>query len=192
MAFNEYPKKMIHPQHALAVFKPLTPEEQATKGLFAAIPQLLSPERYADVTVSNLMQEKEYASKGYRPANNANAAEYDQAILDQKPCDGYVLNAYPKWKYSAIEIPVVVQNAAEETALGDGWHDSPQIASEDDLPEEIKETVKDAAKQKVVKPKAKKKASKKAASHTGVARHGLGKLDKRSREYKESQKPVTI
>ena len=157
--FNEYPKLLKHPQHALAVFKPLTPEEKATKGLFAAIPQLLSPERYADITVSNIDQEKEYASKGYRPANNANAAEYDQAILDQKPCDGYAFQAYPKWKYHAIEIPVVVQNAAEEAALGEGWEEAPVIATEDDLPEETKVTVK-AAKPKVAKLKPKKKIKK--------------------------------
>jgi len=91
--FQEYPKRMVHKDHAVAVFKPLTPEEQAQKGLFAAIPQLLSPARYPDVTVSNIDQEKQYASKGYRPANNANAEEYERTILDSKTVDGYKFNA---------------------------------------------------------------------------------------------------
>ena len=158
--FQEYPKRMIHKDHAVAVFKPLTPEEQAQKGLFAAIPQLLSPARYPDVTVSNIDQEKQYASKGYRPANNANAEEYERTILDSKTVDGYKFNAFPKWKYHAIQIPVIVKSAEEETALGDGWEDSPVIASEDDLPEEPKKVAKPAKVHKVAKPKKSKPKAK--------------------------------
>lgn len=136
MSFQEYPKRMVHKDHTQAVFKPLTEEEQKMKGLFASIPQLLTPERFADITVSNLDQEKQYASKGYRPASGANMAEYEQAILDQKPHDGYVLQAFPKYKYHAFNMPVVVKDAAAEAALGEGWEDSPVIATEDDIESE--------------------------------------------------------
>jgi hypothetical protein len=159
--FNEFPKVMLHSQHADAVFSKLTPEQQAMKGLFAPIPELLTPERWPNVTVFTKEQEQQYASRGYRPANNANADEYDQAILESKTVDGYENNDYPRWMYHAVEIPVVVKNAQEESALGVGWERSPVIASEDDLIEQSLTTV-----------------------HTGVERHGL-KTDKRSKEYRQ-------
>lgn len=37
---------------------------------------------------------------------------------------------YPKWLYHATEKPVVVQNAEEHEALGEGWHESPVPESE--------------------------------------------------------------
>jgi len=148
---------MLHPSHSPAVFKALTAEEQKLKGLFAPVPECLSPERYPPVTVTTLDQEKLYASKGYRPANNPTPQEYDEAILESKHVDGFVYQAYPKYKYHAVNIPVIVKDAAEEEALGEGWEDAPIIASEDDI-QKAPPTVKKArvAKAKKVKTKAKR------------------------------------
>lgn len=159
--FKQYPKRMIHSAHALAVFKPLTPEQEKMKGLFAPIPELLSPERYPDVVVSTIEQEKQYASKGYRPANQSNEEEYQSAILESDRVVGYKFSLYPKWKYHPMQMPVIVQDASEEKALGDGWEDSPVMASEEDIsdtkPAPIHVAAK-PAKSKVVKPKKKPKS----------------------------------
>lgn len=36
----------------------------------------------------------------------------------------YVYEEFPKWKYSLAE-NVIVQDKAEEDALGDGWYNTP-------------------------------------------------------------------
>jgi hypothetical protein len=36
---------------------------------------------------------------------------------------------FPKWKYHPSEPPCVVADAEAETALGDGWYDSPVAAA---------------------------------------------------------------
>lgn len=162
--FNEFPKVMTHKDHAPAVFARLTPEQEKMKGMFAPVPELISPERLPNVSVFTKEQEQQYASKGYRPASNANAEEYEQSILEAKHVDGYVNNDYPRWMYNAVEIPIVIYNAQEEKALGQDWKRFPVIANEDDLIE-----------------------THEVVAHTGVERHGL-KPDKRSKEYKNSQK----
>ncbi len=40
---------------------------------------------------------------------------------------------YPKWKYNATLPPVIVADAAAETALGAGWYDAPVAGNEPDL-----------------------------------------------------------
>lgn len=37
----------------------------------------------------------------------------------------YVYQAFPKWKYHRTEAAKVVNDPAEEMALGEGWYDSP-------------------------------------------------------------------
>lgn len=140
--FKEYPKKMRHPEHAAAVFQQLPCDCKdknkcnCRTGLFAKDTIMKSPERYPEVTVFTLNQEKQYASRGYRPNNMANSDEYDQAILESSPVAGYRFIEFPKWKYHAFEIPVVVQSAQEEEALGEGWSDTPIQATADDLPQD--------------------------------------------------------
>lgn len=46
---------------------------------------------------------------------------------------GYTPIPYPKWKYNATFPPVIVGDPTAETALGDGWVDSPP-STEPDLP----------------------------------------------------------
>jgi len=130
--FNEYPKVLKHPQHSPAVWKQL---EGKGKGLFAPDTVCTQPERLPDITVTDIEQEKLYASRGYRPANNPDPQAYEQAILDAQPFSGQDFQAFPKWKYHATQIPVVVKTAAEEKALGPGWADAPILATEDDLVE---------------------------------------------------------
>ena len=85
--------------------------------------------------MTDIEQEKLYASRGYRPANNPDPQAYDQAILDAQPFSGQDFQEFPKWKYHAVQIPVVVKSAAEERALGAEWEDAPIVATEDDLAE---------------------------------------------------------
>ncbi len=184
--FAEFPKAMHHPGHSEAKFKPLTEEEKNMKvpAFMKPVPQCLALERFPPVTVSNVEQEKEYASKGYRPNNIPDPAEYERALLESHNPDGYVFQAYPKWKYSKIEMAKIVNDAAEESALGEGWFDHPVEATEDDLPAKVAAK----AEKKPQKKKPKKPAKVVVPPHTGVDRHGLGKMDKRSKAYKETQK----
>jgi hypothetical protein len=178
--FQEYPKIMNHADHSPAKFKPLTDEEKNAKvpAFMKPVPQCIALERFPPVTVSNVEQEKEYASKGYRPNNIPDPAEYERALLESNNPDGYVFQAYPKWKYHPIEMARIVADAKEESALDEGWFDHPVEATEDDLP--VKVVAK--AEKKPQKKKTKKPAKVVVPPHTGVDRHGLGK--------KEPQKSV--
>lgn len=130
-SYKEYPKVMKHPQHQPAVWETLPGKGT---GLFAPDTVMKSPERFPDVTVHTIDQEKQYAARGYRPANmGVDAKQYEQAILEAEPVDGYTFNEYPKWKYHAFEVPKIVHSKEEETALGEGWSDRPVEATEDDL-----------------------------------------------------------
>ena len=128
MAFNEYPKMMSHPQHKAAVW-----QQNDKVGPFDPGTTMISSEMLPPVTVSNRNQEEYYVARGYRPNNNPDPVAYEQALLESDYTGGYEFKAYPKWKYHPMEIPVIVKNQAEEDNLGDGWHDSPVLATEDDL-----------------------------------------------------------
>ena len=130
--FNEYPKVLKHPQHSPAVWKQL---EGKGKGLFAPDTVCTQPERLPDITVTDIEQEKLYASRGYRPANNPDPQAYEQAILDAQPFSGQDFQEFPKWKYHAVKLPLVVKTAEEEAALGPSWADAPIMATEEDLAE---------------------------------------------------------
>lgn len=130
MQYQEYPKIMKHPQHAPAIWRQL---EGKGKGLFAPDTVCTQVERFPDITVTDINQEKQYAAKGYRPANNPDPEGYERAMLEAQPVDKYVYQEYPKWKYHMIEVPVIVKNEAEERALGPGWSDTPILATEEDL-----------------------------------------------------------
>lgn len=128
MNFREYPKMMSHPGHQQAVWKKL---DGPNRGWLEPDTIMISPERLAPITVHTLEQEKEAASKGYRPNNMANAAEYEQTILEgQISTEGF--QEFPKFKYHAEQLPVIVNNAAEEKALGAGWGDSPVVSVDDE------------------------------------------------------------
>lgn len=161
--FQEYPKKMHHPEHQPAVWKQL---DGAGKGLFAPDTVCTQVERFADVVVTTIDQEKYYAARGYRPNNIPDQAAYEAAILEAQPSSGYVHKEFPKWKYHALEIPVIVKSKDEENALGDGWHDAPVIATEDDLVANEPVVAAEPAAvvtQKKAAPKKSKKPAKKAA-----------------------------
>jgi hypothetical protein len=130
MIFQEYPKLMKHPAHSPAVYEQLPGKGI---GLFTPDTVCRSPERFPDVTVATVDDEKKYASKGYRPANMVNAGDYEATLLEFSPVSGYINNEYPKWKYHPFELSKIVKTKAEELSLGDGWQDSPVIATEDDL-----------------------------------------------------------
>lgn len=133
MGFQEYPKVMKHPNHAPAVYKQQPGKGQ---GLFAPDTVMVSAERFPDVTVFTLEQEKQQAALGYRPANMGDAREYEKAILESQPGDGYNFQEYPKWKYSKTEVPVIVHSRAEEESLDGEWFDRPVEATEDDVDEQ--------------------------------------------------------
>ena len=128
--YQEFPKIMKHPKHAPAIWRQL---EGKGTGLFSPDTICTQQERLPDVTVYTADDEKRYAARGYRPANNPDPSAYEQAILDAQPSCGYQFQAFPKYKYHAYELPKVVQNEAEEAALGAGWSDAPIMATEDDL-----------------------------------------------------------
>lgn len=165
--FQEYPKLLKHPQHMAAQWRTL---EGKGVGLFAPDTIMTAPERFPDVTVMTLEQEQYYAARGYRPNNVANSQEYEQAILESAPVEGYGFQAFPKWKYHAFELPVIVKSEQEEVVLGEDWSDSPIIATEDDLIEQ--EENKEKTETQPVVAKAQKKES--------------PKVDKRSRAYRAS------
>lgn len=197
MSFNEYPKKMSHPEYRAAVVEQLPcnckPGVKCTcrTGLFARDWVCKSPERFPEITVMTLDQEKQYAARGYRPNNMANSSEYEQAILEMAPVTGYGFQAYPKWKYHAFEIPKIVGSAAEEAELGDDWSDAPVLATEDDVeepeaepytppaPEPVAETAAPVVA-KAASPAPKPKAAAKPAPKAKAA----DKVDKRSKEYR--------
>ena len=126
--FNEYPKRLCHPQHSPAEWKTLG----ETKGLMAADTVMVKPERFPDVTVVNRDQEAQYAARGYRPNNVPDPVEYERAILDAQPSLVGGMQDYPRWMYHAMELPVLVKTADEEKKLGDEWAREPILATEDD------------------------------------------------------------
>jgi len=127
--FNEYPKLMKHPGHRPAQWKKL---EGKGVGLFSPDTVMTAAELFADVTVSTLDQEKQYAARGYRPSGIADPEQYEQAFLESSP-NGYIFQEFPKMKYHALQAPVIVNDKQEEKALGAGWHDMPVEATEDDF-----------------------------------------------------------
>lgn len=127
--FQEYPKRMAHPQHQPAEWKSLG----ETQGLMAADTVMVKPERFPDVTVFTRDQEAQYAARGYRPNNVPDQAEYERAILDAQPSVAGGVQDYPRWLYHPTEIPVIVKTAAEEKALGAEWSRTPILATEEDL-----------------------------------------------------------
>lgn len=128
--FQEYPKRMAHPQRQPAEWKSLG----ETQGLMAADTVMIKPERFPDVTVFNRDQEAQYAARGYRPNNVTDPAEYERAILDAQPASSNGgMQDYPRWMYHAMEVPVIVKTAAEEKALGVDWSRTPILATEEDL-----------------------------------------------------------
>jgi hypothetical protein len=128
--FNDYPKVMRHPESKPAVVE--KGGDPAIDGMFAAQPCQLRPAMYPDVTVKNLNSEKEYAAKGYRPVHMGNAAEYENTILEGSVHVDGAKTDFPKWKDQDEEMPVIVNDATEEKALGKGWRDTrlPVEASE--------------------------------------------------------------
>lgn len=185
MTFNEYPKLMKHPQYAAAVWRTL---EGKGVGLFTPDTIMISPERFPDVTVTNLDQERQYAARGYRPNNVANSTEYEQAVLEAQPVNGYAFSEFPKWKYHAFHMPVIVKTAEEEAALEAGWEDKPIIATEDDLEEEESPVVNgNAVPSQVVASQAQPVAEQKAASKQAnrpAAKKAAKPLDKRTKAYR--------
>jgi hypothetical protein len=133
MTYQKYPLVMKHPNHSPAEYRQ---QPGNGKGLFAPDTVMTKAERFPDVTVYTLAQEKEYAARGYRPANMGDEREYEKAILESVPDDGYKYHEYPKWKYHPINLPLIVHSKEEEDSLGDGWSDRPVEATEDDLDEE--------------------------------------------------------
>lgn len=133
--FNEYPKVMKHPAHTPALWKTL---EGKGTGLFTPDTICTQTERFPDVTVVTLDDERRYVAKGYRPASNPNPEEYEQAMLDSQPFCGHQFQEFPKYKYHAYEFPVVVKNKEEESDLGDEWKDSPVVFNEEETPEPSK------------------------------------------------------
>ena len=131
--FKAYPKIMFHPQHTAAVYKQM-PRGNGVGFMAESDTVMTSPERFPQVTVNNEAQEQQYAAKGYRPANMGNAQEYEQVMLESGPVAGYLDAKFPKWKYHPYQLAKTVKDAGEEAALGDGWQDSPVVATEDDLP----------------------------------------------------------
>ena len=125
--FNAFPKIMKHPDHKDAVFG-----ETIGKGLFAETP-LISAARLLDVTVFTVDDEKRLASRGYRPANMANAAEYAAVILEQPDVEGYVYKEFPKWRHHPVFPSKVVNSKEEQDSMGEGWADFPVEATEEDL-----------------------------------------------------------
>jgi hypothetical protein len=109
---------------------------------------------------------------------------YELAMLEAQPTSGYAHQEFPKWQYHALEIPVIVNSAAEEKALGNGWADTPIIATEDDLPVTDAVAVSNA-------PAAATNAAAEAQAPVVAAvapKSKHKKVDKRSRQYRNAQK----
>lgn len=121
--YQDYPKVMNHPGHQPATFKRESAEGLAKglePGTYDAKPALLAP-----ITVHNPEQEEQAAARGYVPAGVSDAQAYRRATLKSNEGVPGVFLEFPKWKYHAIEEPVIVKNADEEEALGAGWADNP-------------------------------------------------------------------
>jgi len=183
MQFQEFPKRMSHPQHAPAQWKQL---EGNGKGLFAPDTVCTQVERFPEVTVTTLDQEKMYAARGYRPNNMPDPAGYEQAILDTQPTTGYEYQPYPKWKYHPIEIPVIVKDELEEKALGPEWKDAPIIATEEDLVAAAP-AAKPAAQQTMADYAAKREAAEKAPAKAKPAKKAKPAIEKRRPAHREAK-----
>lgn len=161
--FKDYPKWMHHPNHESAVIEK---EDGPDKGLFRAGGRQVKAEMFPPQLVTNRDQEQMWAARGYLPANCSDAEEYEKTILDGSVDTSNRGGAYPKWKYSPTEMPLIVQSEKEENGLNGIWFDTPSEAqdyeSEDDVEE--KET---KVPQAVIE---------------------TAKIDKRSKAYKQAKK----
>jgi ribulose kinase len=127
--FKDYPKWMHHPNHQAAVIEM---EDGPDKGLFRAGGKQVSPEMFPPQMVTTREQEQQWAARGYLPSNCADAEEYERTILEGSVDTSNRGGAYPKWKYSPTEMPLIVQTQKEELALQGVWFDTPSEAQDYD------------------------------------------------------------
>lgn len=121
--YEEYPKEMHHPQARPAEHK-MEPREGLPKGMepgtYDAKPAFLPP-----VTVHTRVQEEQAAAKGYVPNGESDPEAYRRGTLGITEPVQHVHREFPKWKYHAVEEPVLVETAEDEAALGASWADLP-------------------------------------------------------------------
>lgn len=163
---SAYPKVMRHPDYAPAVIEK---EDGPEKGLFRAGGRQISPARYPEITVRTKEDEQKEAARGYRPAGGYDPEEYERTILEGSVNTAGRGAAYPKWKYSPTEMPVIAQHEGEERALDGVWFDSPSDAENyEATAEEVDEEQADMG--------------------IPISQTDLSKLDKRSKVYRDAVK----
>lgn len=129
--FAHYPKVMKHPHHRPAQISGPVKDE---RGRVVGQQPPGTPEKFPEVTVHNKDQELQHASMGYRPAGVSDEAAYMTSVLGADKPGGYGFNEFPKYLYKLTgdgEIESkLVNDAAEEKALGAGWAKNPDAARE--------------------------------------------------------------
>jgi hypothetical protein len=154
MDYQDYPVVMKHPNYRPATHVQEPPDPKLPGAYKPA--SFGTPATLPDITVNTRDQEEEAASRGYVRAGVADPAAYLAAITGS-PAPDREFHHYPKWKYHETEEPRTVNSAAEESALGPGWFDRPDlvrtpvISSESPMPWPEKPQAKAAPKKAAVK-----------------------------------------
>jgi hypothetical protein len=128
-AYSEFPLVMHHPHHRPATMK-LVPRTKAGTDQPGVVmhDSISTPEYLPDVTVRDRDEELQYAAKGFMRAGVSDPAAYAAALSGAPPPD-HDFHAYPKWKYHAEKEARIVASAKEESDLGPGWADRPDLVA---------------------------------------------------------------
>lgn len=142
--YQEYPKVMVHPNYKPAVIGQRPQEKDDAYAARRAIEGEARSEYMPAVTVYDRKQEEQHAALGYTPQGTPDPGAYQRALAGVEEVLQFA--AYPKWKYHAFEEERLVENAAEEKALGPGWYDRPDLVpAEPAAPVVVSQAAVDAA-----------------------------------------------
>jgi hypothetical protein len=161
MAYQEYPKQMVHPHFRAAVNSGYRRNADGS----ATNDPPGSPAKFPPVVVNNRDQEQDYASRGYLPAGVSDPAAYLRTTIGADAPGVYKFQEFPKWIYRVEDGELqskMVQSEAEEARAGKGWCATPDAAwaALDEEHGTNDQTVPAAAAKKAVKTKAEDVSSK--------------------------------
>lgn len=134
--FSEYPLMMTHPDHEpakeVSPAKYNTPDGAAPRGggdlmaaarLHSYVAAVQEPERYPAVTVSNVVEEHQYATQGYIRGGASNQTAFSQAVAaNHNPqSEAREVLQFPKWLTGPDGEAVLAKTSDEERALQKQW-----------------------------------------------------------------------
>ena len=136
--YSEFPKSLVHPDHAPARMVSAAKygaavssdyPEAALARLHSYVPAVWEPERYPPVIARNAEEEEEFVAKGYRAPGTPDATAFSAAT--SSPSTSREIQQYPKWITPPHKgEPVLVKSATEENHQHAQWGSSKRVKVE--------------------------------------------------------------